>query len=168
MIQSIRVRSNRIFFERIKGKVYSRKAGFDFLGFNFRHYARKVKKCQSILRVFVIPSNHSLKQHSTRMNFEILKISRMLPQQELISKLNPIIVQWITYFGNPKANTNVFGILSKLEYLLFIKLMKWAKSGKNRRSMESIRKMWSHNKYLNGKWIFATSRNRLINYRSVS
>lgn len=113
--------------------------GFDFLGFNFRHY--KVGKTKSArnkakllgFKAIIKPSKEAIKRHNQKLK-ETIRNNRAATQEQLIKTLNPIIRGWSNYYSTVSSK-KVFG---QMGYKLFIKLIAWGK--------------WRHPKK-NFKWI---------------
>ena len=146
----------------------SNKPGFNFLGFTFRHFRSKYslnKKTKGKLlgsKLLVLPSKESIKKHNKKMHEEILEKSKTKSQEQLINRLNTIIFNWVSYFGISDAKS--FGILNKLDYLLYLKLRKWSTVGK-KVSKKDVQKLWS--KKLNAQsWVFCSS-TKLLKYSRI-
>lgn len=104
--------------------------GFDFLGFTFKqfdsvhHSAKSNRGVRLGYRTLIIPSAKSQLSHQRRLHTEILVKGKGMNQAALIQKLNPIVRGWASYFGVSHANTT--GHLAKHDYLLYLKLRRWA------------------------------------------
>lgn len=102
--------------------------GFDFLGFNIRHYragkTRCAKDCQGRLlghQTRIKPSKSSIRRHVDKLR-EAVHRHQGVEQESLIQILAPKIVGWCNYFATSLC-TNVF---SKLSSVLFAMLWAWA------------------------------------------
>lgn len=162
------VHSKHILNENKKSVIkLSSRPGFNFLGFHFRHYQSKYSSVNKIngellgSKLLVLPSKLSIKTHNKRVHEEILNKGKTKSQKELIDSLNPIIYKWVNYFGIFDAKT--FGLLTKLDYLLYLKLRKWSKVGK-KTSKKQVLKLWSQ--VDSRKQVFCSSSNKLIQYYS--
>lgn len=116
------------------------KPGFDFLGFTIRQWPAKYK-CGNLgnnINTLIIPSQKSCQNHLNKLAL-IIRGSKVLPQQVLLRKLNPVILGWTYYFGKSDACT--VHLLSKLDFLLYLKLRKWAKR-KTKSAANGFRKYW--------------------------
>lgn len=132
------------------------KAGFDFLGFQILQHEVGKTKCGKKqgrplgFKTLTKPSVESLKRHQAKLK-EVIRQNLAAPQQALIAALNKIIKGWTNYFRTSAA-TKAF---SKMDYLLFAKLQRWAKRRHPQKS-----KHWISSKYWtvasNDKWDFAT------------
>lgn len=108
---------------------FSSKVGFDFLGFTFRQFTSKFRSAKSTrgtdlgFYTLVYPSKKTVNNYQKELHDIVLK--KGMNQYTLIKVLNPIVVGWSRYFGLSDANT--FGSLHKMDYLLYLKVRKWAK-----------------------------------------
>ena len=138
--------------------------GFDFLGFNIRHYqagnhnaARAVGK-RLTYRLKVKPSDASVKKHLAKLR-QLIKAQQHTSQAELIRKLNPLIRGWTRYF----ATVHRSDTMRKLNHLLFIKLRAWANRRHNNKGQRwLVRKYWKTIKGNN--WTFADEHSYLQHY----
>ncbi len=97
-----------------KTKISNIYDGFDFLGFNFKKYAKG--------KLLIRPAKDSIKSFKSKIK-EIFKKYRANSVSVLIAKLNPIIRGWGNYyrFVNSKA------IFSKLDQYIWYKSLNWIK-----------------------------------------
>jgi RNA-directed DNA polymerase len=142
-----------------KTRIVHSTEGFDFLGFNVRHYdnytigfmAKEFANKQGF-KILIKPSKKSIQTHLGKIK-EVLRQMRMAPQEEVIAKLNPIIKGWTNYFRIGVSNKT----FSRLEHLIWKKLWAWAK-----RRHPNKGKGWIVNKYFHTigkrKWCFATKK----------
>jgi len=140
-----------------KTKIVHSTEGFDFLGFNCRHYdnittgyeARNFTNKQGF-KILIKPSKKSIETHSDKIK-EVLRQMKAAPQEDIIWKLNPIIKGWTNYFRIGVAKET----FSKLDYLMWEKLWAWVKRRHNGK-----RRVWIAQKYFHTigtrKWCFAT------------
>ncbi|SFB30928.1 Reverse transcriptase (RNA-dependent DNA polymerase) [Collimonas sp. OK607] len=128
-----------------KTKVIHITEGFDFLGWNFRKYARK--KSEILL---IKPSKKNVKAFYEKLR-NIINDNLGAKQEDLIRLLNPMLRGWSQYHS-PVVAKEAF---SRMESLLFWRLMRWAK---RRHPMKSGN--WIRQKYWrsvgNRGWVFAT------------
>ena len=96
-----------------------KEAGFDFLGFNVRHYADKQAKRGN--KLLIKPSCSSQKRHKKAIK-DALRSLRAAPMQAVIKKLNPIVNGWSRYY-TPAVSRKVF---EKMDHEMFYKLWQWA------------------------------------------
>lgn len=126
------------------------KPGFDFLGFNILQFRSKYKHGQiNGIATRITPSNNKCKEHQEKLAL-VLRQNVNLSQELLIKKLNPIIAGWSRYFGLSDAVT--FHTLQKMDYLLYLKLRRWAKR-RTKSAAAGTRKYWVRYP----RWSFETS-----------
>ncbi|NEP01286.1 MAG: hypothetical protein F6K58_22030 [Symploca sp. SIO2E9] len=98
-----------------------------------------------------IALSKSQQQKHYRRIVSIIDAHKSVPQEALIRRLNPIIKEWKNYYS-PQVSKK---ICKRLDHLVFLKLMSWAK----RRHPKKSRK-WVLNKYWhalkNENWVFAS------------
>lgn len=128
------------------------KPGFDFLGFTVRQFQSKYNcgRLKNGIKTFIVPSHETCKTYQTKLGLVINK-SKVLSQELLIKKLNPIISGWARYFGKSDAATAK--ILSKMDFLLYLKLRKWSKR-KTKSAKKGAIKYWRQ--VGNRNWTFGT------------
>lgn len=102
--------------------------GFDFLGFNVRHYPAGKTRCaknnQGELlgyQTHIKPSKASMKRHVDKLH-ETLHRHRGADQEFLIKLLAPKIIGWCNYFSASLCSE----AFSKLSSVLFAMLLAWA------------------------------------------
>lgn len=106
------------------------KAGFEYLGFTIKHFdtihrsALNSKKKKVGYRLLIYLSENSIANHFYTVD-KCLKKFRTCKQVFIIGKLNPIIVGWVNYFKYSHFLTTT--IANKMDRILFLKLMTWAK-----------------------------------------
>ena len=120
---------------------------FDFLGWNFRKYKNKL---------LTKPSKKSIKRFTETIS-QTLRKGMAWSQDNLISKLNPIIKGWSNYH-NSVVSSETF---QTLDHRIWEMLWRWAKRRHPNKS-----KNWIVNKYWKQsstrKWNFRTERNSLL------
>ncbi len=137
--------------------------GFDFLGFNCRHYdniekgykARNYANKQGF-KLLIKPSKKSIKTHSDKIK-EALRQMKAAPQEAVINKLNPIIQGWANYFRSG-VSSDAF---SQLDHLMWQKLWVWSKRRHSHKSKKWIVKKYFHT-IGKTKWNFATKKDGQI------
>lgn len=142
--------------------------GFNFLGFYIRqHRTRHLsahgpgKKLLGF-RTLIIPSKEKRNIHQQKLHEQILRKGKSISQDVLIKKLNPMIRSWANYFG--KSDSNMMGLLGQMDYLLYLKLRKWAKriyktTGKGKVVFRRVG---------TNKWTFATDKAVLVRHINYS
>jgi RNA-directed DNA polymerase len=115
------------------------KPGFDFLGFTIRQFRAKYAKGQiDGINTIIVPSGKKCKAYQEKLAL-VIRRSTNLNQELLIKTLNPIIVGWSRYFGLSDAISQ--RVLQKMDYLLYLKLRRWAKR-KTRSASLGMSKYW--------------------------
>jgi RNA-directed DNA polymerase len=146
-----------------KTKIVHSTDGFDFLGFNCRHYENKItgykaKKFANKqgFKILIKPSKKSIETHSDKIK-EVMRQMKAATQEEVIWKLKPIIKGWTNYYRVSVASET----FSKLDYLMWQKLWVWAK-----RRHHAKGRRWIAGKYFHTigkrKWCFATRKDGKI------
>jgi RNA-directed DNA polymerase len=148
------------------------KPGFNFLGFHIRqHKVGKYKTGKDTqgeplgFKTIITPSKEKCEKHYHQIA-KIIESHRGRSQNQLIGKLNPIILGWGNYYSKVSSKR----VFSKLEHLIYTKLKNWAKHRHRNKGNK-----WLANKYwktVNGNnWVFATRNGensiRLINHSSI-
>jgi RNA-directed DNA polymerase len=131
--------------------------GFDFLGFNIRqHYVGKTHSGKTTgrypkllgFKTIITPSKEAQRRHQQAIG-EIIRAHPATPQARLIGQLNPVIKGWTNYYATVSSKAT----FSKMAYLTYLKLRRWARRrhpNKSRRWVSS--KYWRLEK---GSWDFA-------------
>ena len=119
--------------------------GFDFLGWNFRKYSGKL---------LIKPSKKNVKAFYEKLRI-VIGNGLGLKQEELIHLLNPMLRGWAQYH-RPVVAKETF---SRIDSLLFWRLMRWAK---RRHPTKNIN--WIRQKYWRSvgdrNWVFAVDVSR--------
>nr|YP_010987485.1 putative reverse transcriptase intron maturase and HNH endonuclease [Hydrocytium acuminatum]WOR09530.1 putative reverse transcriptase intron maturase and HNH endonuclease [Hydrocytium acuminatum] len=141
--------------------------GFNFLGFTIKQFKTKHRSAKNQERVIgyktlIYPSNKSIIKHQQKLHEVVLNRGKKIKQEELIKILNPIIRGWASYFGVSNANTT--GHLSKQDYLLYLKLRKWARNIKG--SASKATSSWQIHK--KRKWAFKAGNEVLLSHIDYS
>lgn len=156
-----------------KTKITHTSDGFDFLGFNVRHYkasrgnsaklrSGKIKEPRYLGFVTLIkPSKKALKKHVSKVR-DIIKSNLKAPQCTLINKLNPVIRGWCNYYKRVISKD----IFNTAYYHTFNALMNWAfKRTNHKKKKKTFRKYFV---YKNGSWNFQTVKEvTLIKHTSI-
>lgn len=138
------------------------KPGFNFLGFFIRQHETRHNSAKGTdgtvlgFNTVIIPSKEKRKAHQAKLHKLILQDGKALSQEALIKKLNPVIRGWANYFGKSDANTQ--GLLVRMDYLMYLKLRRWAKRirGTTGKGNFCFRRVGNNN------WTFATSDATLV------
>jgi RNA-directed DNA polymerase len=125
-----------------KTLITSMEDGFNFLGFNHRHYHGKL---------LIKPSKQKVLDFCKRIGKEI-KALNGATQEAVISKLNPILRGFANYYKGVVSKKT----FSYISYRLWLCLWKWAKRRHPNKNTKWLRKRYF--KTINGnKWTFACS-----------
>ncbi len=129
-------------FSTEKTLITSMEDGFDFLGFNSRHYDGKL---------LIKPSKKKVLTFCKRIGKEV-KNHNGTEQETLIKKLNPILRGFANYYKGV-VSKETFGYIS---HRVWQYLWRWAKRRHPNKNTKWVRKRYF--KTIKGnKWIFATS-----------
>lgn len=131
-------------------------AGFDFLGFNVRQYARGKSRGlrdgtgrRLSFTTSIRPSAESQKRLLQKIR-KIVHTGRTWPQEGLIGAINPILRGWGNYYSTVVSKD----IFHKLDHLIFWKLWAWAcRRHSNKTRGWIARRYWLHG---NCGWKFET------------
>jgi RNA-directed DNA polymerase len=123
-----------------KTKIVHIDEGFDFLGWNFRKYSGKL---------LIKPSKKNVKAFYEKLR-KVISENIGTKQENLIHLLNPMLRGWAQYHS-PVVAKEAF---SRMEFLLFWRLMRWAKRRHPMKNADWIRrKYWRSVE--NRNWVFA-------------
>ena len=125
---------------KAKTKIVHIDEGFDFVGWNFRKYSGTL---------LIKPSKKNIKAFYEKLRNAISN-NLGATQENLIRLLNPILRGWALYHS-PVVAKQAF---SRMESLLFWRLMRWAKRRHPMKSAEWIRKKYWRT-IGNRNWVFA-------------
>ena len=116
------------------------KEGFDFLGFNIRKYRNDL--------LLIKPSKKGQKKFAEATH-DVIHNMRTARQIDVIGKLNPKITGWANYYRYVSSKE----VFSKLDYIIFLQLKRWAiRRHPNKSLTWIINRYWHHEE--NRKWIF--------------
>ncbi|MDA3810929.1 MAG: reverse transcriptase domain-containing protein, partial [Spirochaetaceae bacterium] len=133
--------------------------GFDFLGFQVRQFPvgkthsgkfhrHRCKPKILGFKTIISPSKEAQRRHLLALK-EVISRLKCAQQNILIAQLNPIIKGWCNYYSTSCAK-NIF---SKMDHLMFKKLLRWTKRRHPNKGIKWIvRKYW---RLEQGKWDFA-------------
>jgi RNA-directed DNA polymerase len=141
--------------------------GFNFLGFTIKQFKTKHKSAKSnkqklYYKTLIYPSKDSINKHQKKLHDIILIKGKDQDQNTLINILNPIIRGWAIYFGVSNAMTT--GHLNKQDYLVYLKLRKWASRIKGTTGKSSS--YWSGSTI--NKWTFGQTKIKLVKHTDYS
>jgi RNA-directed DNA polymerase len=135
---------------------YNGNIGFDFLGFNIRqlqtgktHTGKDIRGNRLGFKTIIKPSKDAIRRHSQSLQ-DTIRQHKGVPQAALITHLNPVIRGWTQYYATV-ASSKTF---SKMSYMTFMKLKRWAKRRHTNQSWQKVAsKYW---RLETGHWIFGT------------
>ncbi|NEO01830.1 MAG: group II intron reverse transcriptase/maturase, partial [Moorea sp. SIO3I7] len=112
--------------------------GFDFLGFNVKHYQVGKHHSKKEYKTLIKPASKEIERHYEKLA-ETVDRYKAAPQVALINKLKSIIRGWTNYYST-QCSKDTF---SKLDHMLFNKLKKWGyKRHSNKSRNWVIKKYW--------------------------
>jgi RNA-directed DNA polymerase len=131
-------------FNEDKTRIVHLSEGFDFLGFNVRHY-------RSTGKLLIKPSKAAVKRFWARLRAEVRSLygSNALA---VISRLNPILRGWAAYYRTVVSKQ----VFAQIDHTLVWTMLKW---GKHRHETKSYR--WIMSRYFGrfhparqDRWLF--------------
>ena len=123
-----------------KTAITSMKDGFDFLGFNLRHYGGKL---------LIKPSQKKVLAFCKRIGLEIRSLNGK-EQEIVITKLNPILRGFANYYKGVVSKET----FSYISYRVWQYLWQWCKSRHPNKSKKWVKNRYFHNIQGN-QWTFA-------------
>lgn len=143
-----------------KTRIVHLSEGFDFLGFNVRHYPSR--HTRTGWKLLIRPAKKSVMafREKLRQTFKRLHGSNA---QCLIKILNPIIRGWATYYRGVVSSET----FHKLEHYIFWKLRRWiSKTHPNKSFSWRDRRYWAnHPAYPGSQWSFVDKDTGMVLYR---
>lgn len=135
-------------------KTQNEEVGFDFLSFNIRQYPTTCKESGKVL--LIKPSKKSQKIHKLSIA-QIIKKKIAVRQEELIDKLNPIIIGWSNYFKTSCASK----IFSQMDDYMFHRLWIWARKRHPTKGLQWIKSKYFR-RYKGNSWRFMTPNGKML------
>lgn len=130
-------------FNEDKTQIVRLSEGFDFLGFNVRHYPNG--------KLLIKPSNAAAKRFRTRLRTEVRNLYGA-NSLAVITKLNPILRGWAAYYRTAVSKQ----VFASIDHTLVWTMLKW---GRHRHETKSYR--WIVNRYFGrfhptrqDRWLF--------------
>ena len=143
-----------------KTRIVHLSEGFDFLGFNVRHY--QSQNTRTGWKLLIKPAKKSVStfREKLRQTFKRLHGSNA---KCLIKVLNPIIRGWANYYRGVVSSE----IFHKLECDIFWKLRRWiSKTHPNKSFSWRDRRYWAHHPaYPGSQWSFMDKDSGMVLYR---
>jgi RNA-directed DNA polymerase len=144
-----------------KTRIVHTSEGFDFLGFNVRHYKlgyHQSGKSHKCFKTLIKPSKKAIKKHYDELA-KIIRGNRSISQEALIGLLNPIIRGWCNFYQHTVSKE----VFSTINYLLYGSLRAWT-----RRRHPKKNRRWIKEKYykqdFSGKCKSETNRTKTRNW----
>lgn len=134
--------------------------GFDFLGYNIRHYP--VSTTRTGWKLLIKPAKASVLRFQQTLKDTLAGLKGKNARQ-LIQTLNPIIRGWANYFRNAVSSET----FSKLEHFVFWKVRRWiSRSHPNQSFTWRNQRYWTtHPAYPSSKWCFVDAETGMVLYR---
>jgi RNA-directed DNA polymerase len=136
------LKSRGLAFNEDKTRIVHLNQGFDFLGFNVRHYRGKL---------LIKPSKAALRRLRERLAAE-MKALRGANAKAVIARLNPIIRGWSAYY-RIVVSSRIFSGLDKYVWTLTYKWAKYRHSNKSKRRFVN-RYFGQFNPSRQDRWVF--------------
>ncbi len=123
--------------------------GFDFLGFNIRHYGDK--STATGYKLLIKPSDESVKRIRAKLREEWMRL-RGSNVQAILKTLNPIVRGWANYYRGVVASET----FSKLDHWMFIRQTRYARyMHPTKPSYWTTARYWGRlNKERQDNWVF--------------
>ncbi|WP_264328085.1 group II intron reverse transcriptase/maturase [Romeriopsis navalis] len=132
-----------------------RKPGFNFLGFNIRQYrvgehasGRLSNGKRLGFKSLIKPAKEACKQHQNRIA-SVFQTHKAAPQAALISKLNPIIRGWSSYYSGVVASET----FHNQDIQIYAKLRRWTKRRHPKKSRTWVNQKYFH-QHGQRNWVF--------------
>lgn len=143
------MKARGLILSQAKTKIVHLSEGFDFLGFNIRHYKRTTSS--SGWKPLIKPSKQSVQKLRIKLR-KIWQINLGKPVVALLEKLNPVIRGWANYFRTQVSKET----FSKIDFWMFIRAHRWVK-----RTHPNKSDKWRESTYWgrmnldrNDRWVF--------------
>lgn len=132
--------------------------GFDFLGFNVRHYAKKSGEGRKLL---IKPATKGIQRHRDDLA-ELLRILRGATQEQVVKALNPRIKGWANYYRHVVSKRT----FTKLNNQLYWVLRRWAmRRHPNKSGGWAFNRYWS---YRETRWEFSAGKLALCKHADTA
>jgi RNA-directed DNA polymerase len=135
-----------------KTRIVNLSEGFDFLGFNVRHYPAP-KTARSGYKLLIKPSKESVSNFKERMRLEWMNLKGH-NTMEVLKRLNPIVRGWANYFRIGVSKHT----LETLEHWMLTRCAPHVRSNHPRKGWRWCRqKYWGQlNPERADRWVFGT------------
>ena len=143
---------------RISHTLDGAQAGLDFLGFHIRQYrvgthqsGKRPRGRQRLgFKTLITPAKANIKEHLAELG-RIIRRGKDLPQEVLISQLNPKIRGWAQYYRTCVSHAT----FKRLDFLTWEKLRSWARRRHPTQSTAWVMRRYWHR--LDARLTFATA-----------
>jgi RNA-directed DNA polymerase len=154
----LRLRGLRLSSE--KTRIVHLSEGFDFLGFNVRHYPSD--NTPTGWKLLIKPAQESVAAFREKLRFHFKRLQGSNAQC-LIKVLNPILRGWANYYRGVVSSK----IFQQLEYYIFWKLRRWiSKTHPHKSCSWRDRRYWmNHPAYPGSQWSFVDKDSGMVLYR---
>ncbi len=125
-----------------KTRIVNIAEGFDFLGWNFRKYSGTL---------LIKPSKKNAQAFYRKVK-EVIRANKTVKQEHLIGLLNPMLRGWAQYHSPVVAKA----AFTRMEYLIFRSLWRWAKRRHRGKNTEWVRKKYFASVGTRN-WVFGTN-----------
>ena len=143
-----------------KTRIVHLSEGFDFLGFNIRHYRSRTTR--SGWKLLIKPAKQSVADFREKVRLTLKRLHGSNAKC-LIKVLNPIIRGWANYYRGVVSSE----LFHKLESDIFWKLRRWiSKTHPNKSFTWRDRRYWAnHPAYPGSQWSFVDKDTGMVLYR---
>ena len=142
-----------------KTKVCHLTEGFDFLGFNIRHYP--VSNTRTGFKLLIKPSKKSVANFLHRLKHEWKDLTGS-NAETAIKRLRPITRGWANYFRHGVSKE----LFVKVDNYMFQRIIRWSKRTHPAKSWTWIKKTYFQT-IRGDRWVFGTEKNHLPKVSSV-
>ncbi|WP_200962204.1 group II intron reverse transcriptase/maturase [Pseudovibrio sp. POLY-S9] len=122
-----------------KSKIVHIEEGFDFLGWNVRKYEGKL---------LIKPAKKNVQEFLRKVR-AIIQSAQMAKQEEVITRLNPVIRGWANYHRNQVAKET----FSKVHHLIWKRIWRWACRRHTNKSLKWVKKRYFARDHMRD-WVF--------------
>lgn len=106
------LKSNKLSLNNVKSTIVHKSEGFSFLGFRIIQYPRRT--------IWIQADKSRIKKYHKRIK-EVIWNNKQVKTDELIMKLNPMILGWARYYQYSKIHS----VFHKMDEFIFRRIWKW-------------------------------------------
>ncbi len=135
-------------FSEAKTRIVNTTEGFNFLGFQFRKFGRRVTK------LLTVPHKEKVLKHLRGIR-SYLDAHKQTPPGQVMKELNPVIRGWANFYRHASAKD----VFAKVQHAQWHMLWNWAK-----RRQPNKRSQWVKARYFldDGHWTFHDKQAKLV------